>query len=196
MTLDLDLQDSTLSLLARARAGDETATNQLFARYGPVLRRWAHGRLPRWARDICDTPDLVQDTLLGTFKHLENFDHQGAGAFFAYLRQGLMNRVRDELRRAGRRPTAFALDERMPDDTASPLESAIGAETLERYDRALESLSADERSLIVARVELALPLAETAAMCGKSSPDAARMALKRALIRLAEEMRGPVRTDS
>ena len=59
--------DSTLLLLERARAGDEGALNDLFARYGPALRRWASGRLPRWARDLADTPDLVQDTLLQTF---------------------------------------------------------------------------------------------------------------------------------
>lgn len=190
MASEGNLDDSTLSLLARARAGDESAANELFTRYGPPLRRWARGRLPRWARDLCDTPDLVQDTLLRTFKRLEDFDPRGAGAFFAYLRQGLMNRLRDELRRVERRPQTVELDGQLLDETASPLEVAIGTEALERYDRALDRLDEDERSLVIARVELDLTLTEIAAVCGKPSPDAARMALGRALVRLAEEMDG------
>src|SRR4051812_47811173 len=51
--------DSTLQLLALARAGDRGALDRLFARYGPELQRFARGRLPKWARDITDTPDLV-----------------------------------------------------------------------------------------------------------------------------------------
>lgn len=52
---DPDHWESTLSLLERARAGDDNALNDLFARYAPPLRRWASGRLPRWARDLSDT---------------------------------------------------------------------------------------------------------------------------------------------
>ena len=64
----MDDAESTFQLLAQARAGDRTALDTLFARYLPPLRRWATGRLPRWARDVSDTQDLVQDTLLQTFK--------------------------------------------------------------------------------------------------------------------------------
>jgi RNA polymerase sigma-70 factor (ECF subfamily) len=188
-----DSWESTLSLLARARAGDEQATNDLFARYGPAIRRWASGRLPRWARDLAETSDLVQDTLLRTFKRLGDFDHRGEGAFFAYLRQALMNRVRDELRRVERLPGPAPLDDQLADPGHSPLVEAIGAEALDRYDRALDRLSEDERELITARVELSLTYAEIAAACGKPSPDAARMAVGRALVRLAEEMSGSPR---
>jgi DNA-directed RNA polymerase specialized sigma24 family protein len=41
--------------------------------FGP-LRRFVSGRLPRWARDLSDTDDLVQDVLLRTFKRIEDFD--------------------------------------------------------------------------------------------------------------------------
>lgn len=180
--------DSTLSLLARARAGDERALNDLFARYLPLLRRWASGRLPRWARDLSDTQDLVQETLLQTFKRIESFEHRGEGAFQAYLRQAVMNRIRDELRRAQRRPDAVEADAELPDDGVSPLEAAIGANTLSRYDAALERVSDAERELIVGRVELGLTYSELAGATGKPSGDAARMAVARALVHLAEEM--------
>ena len=60
----------------------------------------ASGRLPRWARDTADTQDLVQETLFQTFKKIEKFEARGEGALFAYLRQAILNRIRDELRRA------------------------------------------------------------------------------------------------
>jgi RNA polymerase sigma-70 factor (ECF subfamily) len=180
--------ESTLSLLTRARAGDEGALNELFVRFGPPLRRWASGRLPRWARDLSDTPDLVQETLLQTFRKIEGFEHRGEGALQAYLRQAVMNRIRDELRKAQHRPDSIELGEDLPDGSVSPLEAAIGAEAVERYESALERLRHEERELIIARVELGLTYSEIAAAAGKPSANAARMAVARALMRLAEEM--------
>lgn len=182
--------DSTLSLLTRARAGDEGAMNDLFARYLPALQRWAHGRLPTKVRDLADTSDVVQEALAQTFKNIEGFEHRGEGAFHAYLRQAVMNRIRDELRRAERRPAFVELEESRPDDGVSPLEAAIGAEVVEQYEAALQRLTEEERELIVARIELGLTYAELASVLGRPSSDAARMAVGRALVRLAEEMGG------
>lgn len=182
--------DSTLSLLTRARAGDEESMNDLFARYRPALQRWAHGRLPARVRDLADTSDLVQEVLAQTFKKIGGFEHRGEGAFHAYLRQAVMNRIRDELRRAERRPAFVELEESRPDDGVSPLEAAIGAEVVEQYEAALQRLTEEERELIVARIELGLTYAELASVLGRPSPDAARMAVGRALVRLAEEMGG------
>jgi RNA polymerase sigma-70 factor (ECF subfamily) len=182
--------DSTLTLLTRARSGDAQALDDLFARYLPGLRKWASGRLPRWAHDLADTPDVVQEVLLETFKRIEGFEHRGEGALRAYLRQGVMNRIRDELRRASRHPARVALDESFPDPGLSPLESAVGAEAVERYEAALQHLSERDRELVIARVEMGLTYAELAAATGKPSADAARMAVGRALLRLAEDLGG------
>jgi len=180
--------ESTLTLLTRARNGDEVALNDLFARYIPSLRRWASGRLPRWARDLADTPDLVQETLVQVFKKIDGFEHRGEGALQAYLRQALMNRIRNEIRNAGRRPAAVELDGEQPDDGLSPLEAAIGTEAVERYETALARLRDEERELVVGRIELGMTYPELARASGKPSMDAARMAVARALVRLVEEM--------
>jgi RNA polymerase sigma-70 factor, ECF subfamily len=187
--------ESTISLLERARAGDASALDQLFARYTPVLRRWASGRLPRRARDLLDTPDLVQETLLQTFKNIDGFEHRGEGAFYAYLRRAVMNRILDELRKAQHRPESVAIDAKLPDAAVSPLEAAIGVEAVESYEAALARLRPDEREIVVARVELGLTYPEIAATAGKSSANAARMAVARALARLAEEMGDAGKTD-
>ncbi|MGQ0736833.1 MAG: hypothetical protein ACT4QD_24670 [Acidobacteriota bacterium] len=52
--------DTTLTLLERARAGDRAAIDALFARCLPPLLRWSRGRLPKWARDLADTQDVVR----------------------------------------------------------------------------------------------------------------------------------------
>jgi RNA polymerase sigma-70 factor (ECF subfamily) len=140
---------------------------------------------------VSDTPDLVQEALLHTFKNIEGFDHRGEGAFQAYLRQALMNRIRDELRKAQSRPPRADLDDQLPDSGLSPLEAAIGSEAVERYEAALGRLRPAERELVIARVELGLTYSEIAAAADKHSANAARMAVARAVMRLAEEMDVP-----
>jgi RNA polymerase sigma-70 factor, ECF subfamily len=180
--------DTTVSLLERARAGDPNAIDALFSRCLPPLSRWARGRLPQWARDVADTQDVVQEALVQTFKHLETFDARGEGALQAYLRQAVMNRIRDHIRRVGRRPTADALDSHVEDDSPSPLEQAVGREAVARYEAALARLTDTDRELIVASVELGYSFEQLAEATGRASPDAARKAAKRALVKLAEEM--------
>lgn len=181
--------DATYSLLERAKAGDREALEVLFARHIPTLRRWASGRLPHWARDVADTQDLVQDSVLQVFKRVEAFEPRGEGALQAYLRQAVMNRIRNEFRSKRRRPSFEDVDEQAPADGTSPLEAAIRQQQLDRYDSALSRLSDQERDLIVARVEMGLTYEEIAEALGKPSWNAARMATARALLRLADELK-------
>ena len=138
---------------------------------------------------MAETQDLVQDTLIRTFKRIEAFEPQSDGALQAYLRQGILNRIRDEVRRAGRKPTPGPLDSQIEDQAASPLESAIGTEAVARYERALGRLRAEDREAIIARVELNCTNEEMAVLLRKPTANAARMAVERALVRLAQEMR-------
>ena len=180
--------ESTFQLLDRANAGDRAALDLLFARYLKPLQRWASGRLPAWARAAADTHDLVQDTLLNAFRKIGNFEPKREGAFQAYLRQAVMNRLRDQLRRVQARPQTESMVDRHDETGVSPLEHAIGMETFERYEAALSRLSTEEQEAIIGRVEMENTYDELAKNLGKPSADAARMAVTRALVRLAEEM--------
>lgn len=180
--------ESTVQLLERARAGDQDAANRLFARYVRPLRRWASGRLPKWARDIADTDDFVQETLAQTFRRIGQFEARGAGALHAYLRQAVLNRIREELRRKGRRPGATGLSGLEPASLPSPLEQAIGNEALDRYETALQRLRPEDQDAIIGRVELGYTYDELARELGKPTADAARKAAQRAMVRLIEEM--------
>jgi RNA polymerase sigma factor (sigma-70 family) len=180
--------ESSSELLDRAKRGDDDALDQLLRRYVPPLRGWARGRLPRWARDLSDTQDLVQDAVFQSLKHLHHFTPQHDGALFAYLRQAVMNKIRDEIRRHGRRPLPVEFPEHLPVAAASPLEQAIGREALDRYESALVTLAADDQAAIVARLELGFSYGELATALGKPTSEAARMAVQRALARLATQM--------
>jgi RNA polymerase sigma-70 factor (ECF subfamily) len=183
-----DNLESTFDLIARARGGDQTAVDRLFDLHFRPLRRWASGRLPKWARDLADTDDLVQEALIQTFKRIETFEPRRVGALQAYLRQAVLNRVRDELRRKGRAPGAGELEDVKADSAESPLELAIGREAIERYEKALATLRPEEREAIIGRVEMGYTYQELADALGKPSSEAARKAAERALVRLAEEM--------
>lgn len=179
---------STVELVTRAQQGDRAAMEQLFDRHRAPLRRWARGRLPPWARNLSDTEDLVQEALIQTFKRIEGFEARGVGALQAYLRQAVVNRLRDELRRRARDSHRVDLDEGRPDESLSPLERAIDGEARERYERALARLKIDDQEAIIARVEMGYTYEEMAVSLDKPSADAARKAARRALVRLVSAM--------
>jgi len=180
--------DSTFELIERVKGGDAEALDQVFARYLPALRRWASGRLPRWTRDLMSTDDLVQETFIRAMRGINRFEMRHEGALHGYLRQAIVNRVRDEVRRGKRAPALTELDDHQADRDATPLELAIGEEALQRYEAALTRLRVEEREAIVARVEMGLSYQEIADALGKPTAEAARMAVSRALMRLAREM--------
>lgn len=178
--------ESTALLIERSRRGDVMARERLAARCLPVLRRWAHGRLPAWGRDLCETDDLVQIALLRALGALESFEPGRPGAFLAYLRQILQNALRDQLRRTQRQPcrelTTSVLEggaaQTPPADTATRL----------AYQTALDKLEARQRQAVVLRLEQGLSFPELAAELDLPSANAARMLVSRALVKLAEAM--------
>ena len=178
---------TSVELLARARGGDDLALNDLCARYLPRLQKWAHGRLPAWARGALDTHDLVQETLAQAIQRIGTFEPRHDGAFPAFLRTVLINRLRDHLRYAQRRPTG-TLKSDWAADAPSPFEEAVGREAVERYEAALDRLKEPDREAIIARIELQQSYEEVAIALGKPNANAARMAVTRALARLIEAM--------
>jgi RNA polymerase sigma factor (sigma-70 family) len=179
---------TSLELVLRANAGDEVASTALYQRYRPRLERWAHNRLPQVARGALQTEDLVQDTLTQVFQRLNSFNPRHEGAFQGYVRTTLLNRIRDIARKHKRRGPTDPLDSAIVALDASPLDIAIGTETLKRYDSAMDRLRPEDKDLIIARIEMGLPYAEIAVMFEKPSVAAVHMAVSRALIKLAEEM--------
>lgn len=172
-------EPGSMTLLERARLGDADATNALIARYLPLMKNWARQRVPAWARNAEDTEDMVQDTVIGVLRHLTHLEYRREGALQAYLRQALLNRIRMQFRKAERRPAGHPLTEAHPAGDASPLEQAIGIEMLDRYESALLRLSAGDREMVIAKVEMGYDNGELALLFDKPTKDAARVAAAR-----------------
>ena len=181
--------ESSVELLTRAQSGDDAALNSLLARYLPRLTRWASGRLPAGMRTMLDTSDLVQDAIINALRNLGTLEIRTEGTLQAYLRRAVNNRIIDLYRRAARRPSRDELRDDAVAPGASPLDVAIGAEAVEAYERALDALSDGDREAVVLRVELGFDFQEIAQQLDKPSVDAARMAVTRAIARLADHMR-------
>jgi RNA polymerase sigma-70 factor (ECF subfamily) len=181
--------EPTIELLVRARAGDRAAVEALLERCIPSLKRWAHGRLPIAARGALDTEDLVQESAMHVLRRLDVFEPRHVGAMQAYLRQSVINRIRDEVRRIGRQPPPTELPENHPADATSPLELAIQSEAYDRYRAALGGLTPRDRELVVARIEIQWSVAEIAQRFGMKTIDGARMAVSRAVKRLSHRLK-------
>jgi RNA polymerase sigma-70 factor (ECF subfamily) len=181
--------EPTIELVVRARDGDRMAVEALLQRSIPSLRRFAHGRLPPAARGSLDTGDLVQETVLHVLRRLDTFEPRHVGAMQAYLRQSVINRIRDEVRRIGRHPTPAELPDDLVSDMPSPLEEAVRAEAYERYRAVLVELSPRDREMVVARIEAQWNLGEIAQRFNMRTVDGARMAVTRALRRLMDRLK-------
>jgi len=179
--------EATAVLLRRVRAGDSAAREQLLARYLPILQRWAHGRLPANARGLVDTSDLVQVTLVRTLGQLDHFEPRREGAFLAYLRQTLLNLLRNEIRRSAGRASAPVPVE-LAEDRASLLDQVIGKQVIEDYEAGLASLPETMQEAIILRLEFGFSHREIAEAVGSPTANAARMLVSRAMVRLAKAM--------
>jgi RNA polymerase sigma-70 factor (ECF subfamily) len=186
--------ESTIHVLERAKRGDSSAARVLIERALPSLRRWTRGRLPRYARAGADTEDVVQDAIVGTLKQVEGFEHRTVGALQAYLREAVVNRIRDLIRGSRRRGLRVEADEKLHDTTPSPLEHAIMHERLDEFLEALQRLRPTDRQAVIWRVELGYSIDEIARRLGKSKA-AAGMTVSRAVARLGAEMGVKPRTE-
>jgi len=137
-----------------------------------------------------DTDDLVQEAVGNAFRRMDKFEPRRKRAIRSYLRQSIRNRILDEVRRAGKVevsvPTGHSGTWVAPE--TSPLERAISAENIQRYRQALKRLEPDDQELIVGRVDLDYSYDQLALATSRPSRDAARVAVRRALLRLAQEM--------
>ena len=183
-------RSTSFRLFVRAREGDSSALNRLFAHLLPSLQRWARHRLPSWARRRVDTGDLVQEAFVNLFRRMGQIEPRRRGALRAYLQESIRNRIRDEVRRAGMVETTQATDPGWRDRGTSPLEHAVSREKSARYRDALARLDLGDQELIVGRIELGYSYEQLAIVSGRVTPDATRVAVRRALVRLAKTM-GP-----
>jgi len=116
------MNETSLSLLQRLQSSPESVNwNRLVELYSPLIRVW----LQKYDVQKSDADDLLQEVLLTLSKEISTFDHNGrTGAFRAWIKQILVNRLRNYWRTRDRRRESGI------DDKLSQLDDPNSAATL------------------------------------------------------------------
>lgn len=181
-------------LYVHARAGDAAALHQLIERYLPQLHAFVRLRLAPGLRARESSMDVVQSICRELLAHGSRFEFRGEDRFRAWLFTAALNKIREKVRFHRYRKRDVGREEPRDDSSrlaASYLTSsmhAIGKETGDALEAALDALSEEHREVITMARVVKLPHSVIAEVLGRSE-DAARQLLARALVRLSQELR-------
>jgi RNA polymerase sigma factor (sigma-70 family) len=135
---EIDISDAEL---AAARAGDAAARSALFERLaGPTL-----GIIRRLVNHRALSEDLLQDTLVAMFEHLD--DYRGEAPFGVWVRSIAVSRCLMTFRSPWHR-ARVALETFAEDHRAWPVEAEGRTSDLIDLDRALARLSPVTRTVV------------------------------------------------
>jgi RNA polymerase sigma-70 factor (ECF subfamily) len=166
------------ALVEAVRRGAPGAERLAWFRFGPMVTR----TLYRLAGPGCDEEDLSQEVFLRFFRKVGRL--REAAAIRPYLTGICIRVVRRELRRRWLRRWLRLTSGGDVPDVPAPTADPESRQVVEHYYDVLDRLSADARSLFVARHIEGLTLAEVAALHGLSVSTAQRK-LARARGRIA-----------
>jgi len=153
-------------LIARARAGDESAFAQLVTEHSARV----YGALRRFGLDPQEADEVAQEVFLRAWRGLARFEERSQ--FSTWLYRIAFNEAQ---RRLARRPRATAFSQPGDEDAIAALPDAVGAgpqaQTLDRefeqvLERALAELPDDLRAAVVLRDLEGLSTEEAAAVTG------------------------------
>lgn len=193
----------TVHLIERARAGDQEALNEVFARYRERLRRMVQMRLDRRLHARIDASDVVQEAYVDAVARLEEYLRDPRLPLFLWLRlvvgERLLKLHRHHLgtqmrdvglevslyREALPAASSAALAAQLLGQHTSPTQAAVRAERMLRLQEALNTLEPMDREVLSLRHFEELTCAETAQVLGIAESAAAKRYV-RALKRLKE----------
>jgi len=170
---------SDADLIEAARTGDRAAIDELLARHEQQIYRFGL----RMCGDEESAREVLQETMLAAFRHLPGF--RGDAALSTWLYQIARSFCIKE--RRGERPMT-ALDEHVADPAPAPDRQVHAREIGVALAKAISSLPAEQREVLVLRDVEGLRADEAAQVIGidvgalKSRLHRARIALREALV--------------
>jgi RNA polymerase sigma-70 factor, ECF subfamily len=202
-----DNSNDTERLMARARAGEGAALNEIFARHRDRLHRMVQMRLDWRLQGRIDASDVIQEASLEASRRLDDYLREPSMPLFLWLRflvgERLMilhrHHLGTKMRDARREVSLFrealpeassaALAAQLLGQHTSPSEAAVRAEKLLRIQEAVNRLDALDREIISLRHFEQLSRAEAAQVLGIAEAAAAKRYI-RALARLKDTLAG------
>ncbi|QDT55019.1 ECF RNA polymerase sigma factor SigD [Caulifigura coniformis] len=200
MSYDKSTSSILAPLLAKARAGDSAARDELFTRCRSYVNLVARTQVESWMRQKVDASDLVQQTMLEAYRGFPQFDGGTEGEWLAWLRKILSHNTQDFIRRmrtekrggakevplqAGSDSEGFFHDPASPDETPSQMLS--GREREIALAQAIERLPEDYQEVILLRNLQRLPFDDVAERMGRTR-GAVQMLWARAIQKLTDEL--------
>ncbi|MBR0129598.1 MAG: sigma-70 family RNA polymerase sigma factor [Neisseriaceae bacterium] len=151
-------RDIDFALIERAKSGEQTAFNLLFAKYRGRLVRI----LSRFLHNHAEIEDVAQETLLKAYKALPDFNHDSA--FFSWLYRIAINTANSHFRAKSKQDTLSLselsntddddnddfIDSRLT-DTANPENIVVSQELAQTIEKAMQELPEKLRQAIVLR---------------------------------------------
>jgi RNA polymerase sigma-70 factor (ECF subfamily) len=196
----------TTRLLEQARAGDQAALSELFARHRARLRRMVEFRLDRRIQARVDASDVIQEAYVEVVNRLDEYLREPNYPLFLWLRlivgEKLLKLHRHHLgtqmRDAGLEVSIYrgalpaassaALAAQLLGQHTSPTQAVVRAERILRLQEAINALDPVDREVLSLRHFEEMSLAETALSLGIEESAAAKRyvrALKRLKATLA-----------
>ena len=189
------------SLIARLRAGDQTALAELFDKHRDKLRRMVQLRLDHRLAGRVSASDVLQEAYIDALKRIDHYFDKPDQPLFGWLRLVVGQRLADvrrehmaQKRDAGRdvsiHPAGQGADSgciaaSLVGHLSSPSGLAVKNETFSRLEEALEQMDPLDREVLALRHFEELSNAETAELLGIQPPAASKRYV-RALARLKE----------
>ena len=143
-----------MELARNARAGDESAFEEIMRRYSPRVFRFAS----RFFRQSSLVEEAAQEVFLKAFTELDSYE--GRGSMEGWLTRITTNTCLNLLRSAKRRPELTVSD--LTEDETAWLDAIMGAAATERHeaserglvaadltDRVLQTLSPDDQLVLM-----------------------------------------------
>ncbi len=201
--------DLTAQLVARAKAGDTEALNDLFTRYHHLMVAVARRRIGPRLRLKEEPDDLAQTTFREATRDFPNYEYRGESSLVSWLIQILHNKIRDkaEFYSAGKRDlgreraidagagdNAPATSEPSSKDLSVTMQVSRG-ESIGYLRKALDQLSPEHRQAITLVFFEGRQLREAGELMGGKTEDAVRMMLRRAEQRLGEILKTTLGRD-
>lgn len=178
-------RDSELALVGRLRAGDVAAVDEVYDAFRPRVFAF----LVRLARQRDVAEDLLEEVWLRLVTHARRLapDTRLAAWLFTVARNLYWSYCRSRLLEQESGASLIGLWP-VPTARATPFEQTVANELDARVERALESLPAHYREVLLLVAVEELTPAEAAAACG-IGPEALRKRLSRARAMLAEALK-------
>jgi RNA polymerase sigma factor (sigma-70 family) len=169
------------SLLVAAREGSEAAWQELYNGFAPVVLGYLR------ANGAPDPEDVLSEVFLQVARDIARFDGEENG-FRSWVFTIAHHRLIDARRHSARRPVELAAEPPEPDIPAEDAaEEALARIGLDEVQRILETLSPEQRAVLLLRVIGDLSIDDVAKAVGKR-PGAVKALQRRGLAAVKREL--------